>query len=185
MKAEVWLQRKEGEECFLMCLKDDLCQPFSLPFSLVCLHVVGQGCVTPLTMPVDQSEQLLSFHLAGLHLCVSKAIDPRASIQVRLMASVAVCHLSVLIYALIKCFCQWAHGGSTKDAEEESQSSPCWAWEKRKGKICSDSFKDPTWLNLARLDHGIVYTLSDTLRKTEKNNQTQSWYEPRELQATK
>lgn len=47
------------------------------------------------------------------------------------------------------------------------------------------SFKDPTRLNLAMLDHGIVYTLSDTQRKKEKNNQTQSWHEPSELKATK
>lgn len=127
----MWLLRKEGEECVRTCLKDDLCQVFSLPFSLVCLHLMGEGGVAPLTVPVDQSEQLLSFHLAGLRLCVSMAIDPLASIQVRLMASVAVCHLSMLIYALIKCFRQWAHGGSTKDGEEESQSSPCWGREKK------------------------------------------------------
>ena len=134
----MWLQRKDGVECVRMCSKDDLCQVFSLPLSLVCLHLVGEGGVAPLKEPVDQSEQLLSFHLAGLRPRVSMAIDPLASIKVRLMASVAVCHLSMLIYALIKCFCQWARGGSTKDAEEESQSSPCLGREKRKGRFRSD-----------------------------------------------
>lgn len=43
--------------------------------SLVCLHVVGEGCVTPLTATVNQYVHLLSFHPNGVRLCVTMDID--------------------------------------------------------------------------------------------------------------